>query len=73
MAQGNQSIKEEDAIGFLRENALITEIGGTRALTSRGERFLNQFTESLNGQSSSSALRHASFDVSNRSEGTSQL
>jgi chromosome segregation and condensation protein ScpB len=57
-----------DAIGFLRDRALITEVGGNPALTSKGERFLNHFNE----QSSSSSSGAASNDGMSLSEGTSQ-
>jgi hypothetical protein len=70
--KGNQSIKAEDAIGFLRDSALITEISGEPALTSKGEMFLNNFKGASKSQSSSSSLGPVSFDGLGGAEGTGQ-
>ncbi len=68
--KGNQSIKA-DTIGFLRDSALITDVDGNPALTSKGEMFLNHL-ESFKGQSPSSSLGPASLDGSTSTEETSQ-
>jgi hypothetical protein len=68
----NQGIKKEDAIGFLRESALVTVTGGEPSLTSRGERFLSDFKESSKGRSPDSSLEPVSLDALDRTEGTSQ-
>jgi chromosome segregation and condensation protein ScpB len=39
-----QGVRVEDAIDFLREGALVREIGGKPALTSKGERFLYELS-----------------------------
>jgi len=62
----------EDAIGFLLESALVSEIGGEPALTAKGERFLKDFKESRKGQSPDTSQGPVSFDGLSRAEGTSQ-
>jgi len=62
----NQGIITEDAIDFLRKGALVEETGGRPALTSKGERFLQELQES----SSRSPGGSASPDDSSFSEGT---
>ena len=42
----NQGIKLEDTIDFLRKSALVEETSGTPALTTKGERFLQEHQES---------------------------
>jgi hypothetical protein len=39
----------EDAMDFLRESALVKEIDGNPALTTKGERFLRKFQGSSSG------------------------
>jgi hypothetical protein len=43
---GNQGTKMQDTIDFLRESALVKEISGMPALTSKGERFLQALQDS---------------------------
>jgi chromosome segregation and condensation protein ScpB len=64
----NQGDKAADAVGFLRDRALITDVGGQPALTSKGEKFLNHFNE----QSSNSSLGPASDDGLNSAGETGQ-
>jgi chromosome segregation and condensation protein ScpB len=41
-----QGIEMEDAIDFLRKSALVEEKSGNPTLTTRGERFLQEFQQS---------------------------
>jgi hypothetical protein len=51
----NQGIKLEDTIEFLRKSALVKETSGTPALTTKGERFLEEHQESSSRHSSGSS------------------
>jgi hypothetical protein len=62
---GKQGVTVEDAIDFLREGALVREISGKPALTSKGERLLYELQES----SSSSPPGSGQPDGSSLSEG----
>ena len=42
----DQGIEMEGAIDFLRKSALVEEKSGNPTLTTRGERFLQEFQES---------------------------
>jgi len=60
-----QGIKLEDSIDFLRKSALVEETFGNPALTTKGERFLQEHQEASRPPSGSSPPDDQSF-----SEGT---
>jgi len=70
--QKSQSIGLEEAIGFLRESCLVTEMGGKTALTNKGETFLRVFKEFRKGQSGSSSSGAIPYDGLSSSVGARQ-